>query len=111
MTVQPGRRLLLIGAGWAAESLSRQLSEQDIPWLVSSSSGRQANLAGGADLLLWLLQEAIEPQTLEHELRLWRQQWPHTPLLLVLPVRRIVNVVLNLYVSSSSHEVNGMSHQ
>ena len=38
MTVQPGRRLLLIGAGWAAESLSRQLSEQDIPWLVSPAA-------------------------------------------------------------------------
>ena len=87
MTVQPGRRLLLIGAGWAAESLSRQLSEQDNPWLVSSCSGRQADSAGGADLLLWLLQEAIEPQTLEHELRLWRQQWPNTPLLLVLPAQ------------------------
>ena len=87
MTVQPGRRLLLIGAGWAAESLSRQLSEQDNPWLVSFCSGRQADSAGGADLLLWLLQEAIEPQTLEHELRLWRQQWPHTPLLLVLPAQ------------------------
>ncbi|MEL0339634.1 MAG: DUF3685 domain-containing protein [Synechococcus sp.] len=87
MTVQPGRRLLLIGSGWGAESLSRQLAEQANPWQVSSSSGRQANTATGADLLLWLLQEAIEPKALEHELALWRQQWPHTPLLLVLPAQ------------------------
>ena len=87
MTVQPGRRLLLIGSGWGAESLSRQLSEQENPWLVSPSSGRQADTTSGADLLLWLLQEAIEPKALEHELALWRQQWPHTPLLLVLPAQ------------------------
>ena len=43
MTVQPGRRLLLIGSGWGAESLSRQLAEQANPWQVSASSGRQAN--------------------------------------------------------------------
>ena len=35
MTVQPGRRLLLIGSGWGAESLSRQLAEQANPWQVS----------------------------------------------------------------------------
>ncbi len=87
MTVQPGRRLLLIGSGWGAESLSRQLAEQANPWQVSSSSGRQANTAAGADLLLWLLQEAIEPKALEHELALWRQHWPQTPLLLVLPAQ------------------------
>ena len=85
MTVQPGRRLLLIGSGWSAESLSRQLSEQANPWQVTASSGRQANTPAGADLLLWLLQEAIEPKALEHELALWRQHWPQTPLLLVLP--------------------------
>ena len=87
MTVQPGRRLLLIGSGWGAESLSRQLAEQDNPWQVTASSGRQANPTAGADLLLWLLQEAIEPKALEHELGLWRQQWPQTPLLLVLPAQ------------------------
>jgi len=87
MTVQPGRRLLLIGTGWGAESLSRQLSEQANPWQVSASSGRPANTTGGADLLLWLLQEAIEPKALDHELTLWRQQWPQTPLLLVLPAQ------------------------
>ena len=87
MTVQPGRRLLLIGSGWGAESLSRQLSEQNNPWLVSASSGRQADTTSGADLLLWLLQEAIEPKALEHELALWRQHWPQTPLLLVLPAQ------------------------
>ena len=54
MTVQPGRRLLLIGSGWGAESLSRQLSEQGNPWQVTASSGRQANTTAGADLLLWL---------------------------------------------------------
>ena len=87
MTVQPGRRLLLIGSGWGAESLSRQLSEQANPWQVTASSGRQANTTAGADLLLWLLQEAIEPKALEHELALWRQHWPQTPLLLVLPAQ------------------------
>ncbi len=87
MTVQPGRRLLLIGSGWGAESLSRQLAEQANPWQVTASSGRQANPTAGADLLLWLLQEAIEPNALEHELGLWRQQWPQTPLLLVLPAQ------------------------
>ena len=81
MTVQPGRRLLLIGSGWGAESLSRQLSEQASPWQVTASNGRQANTTAGADLLLWLLQEAIEPKALEHELALWRQHWPQTPLL------------------------------
>ncbi|MEE2696013.1 MAG: DUF3685 domain-containing protein, partial [Cyanobacteriota bacterium] len=87
MTVQPGRRLLLIGSGWGAESLSRQLSEQANPWQVTASSGRQPNTTAGADLLLWLLQEAIEPKALEHELALWRQHWPQTPLLLVLPAQ------------------------
>ena len=87
MTVQPGRRLLLIGSGWGAESLSRQLAEQANPWQVTASNGRQANTPAGADLLLWLLQEAIEPKALEHELALWRQQWPQTPLLLVLPAQ------------------------
>ena len=87
MTVQPGRRLLLIGSGWGAESLSRQLAEQANPWQVTASNGRQANTAAGADLLLWLLQEAIEPKALEHELALWRQHWPQTPLLLVLPAQ------------------------
>ena len=43
MTVQPGRRLLLIGSGWGAESLSRQLREQTNPWQVTACSGRQAN--------------------------------------------------------------------
>ncbi|MFL2671487.1 MAG: DUF3685 domain-containing protein [Prochlorococcaceae cyanobacterium] len=87
MTVQPGRRLLLIGSGWGAESLSRQLREQTNPWQVTACSGRQANPTSGADLLLWLLQEAIEPNALDHELGLWRQQWPQTPLLLVLPAQ------------------------
>ena len=87
MTVQPGRRLLLIGSGWGAESLSRQLSEQANPWQVTASNGRQPNTTAGADLLLWLLQEAIEPKALEHELALWRQHWPQTPLLLVLPAQ------------------------
>ena len=87
MTVQPGRRLLLIGSGWGAESLSRQLREQTNPWQVTAGSGRQANPTAGADLLLWLLQEAIEPNALDHELGLWRQQWPQTPLLLVLPAQ------------------------
>ena len=87
MTVQPGRRLLLIGSGWGAESLSRQLSEQANPWQVTATSGRQPNTTAGADLLLWLLQEAIEPKALEHELALWRQHWPQTPLLLVLPAQ------------------------
>ena len=54
---------------------------------VTASSGRQANTTAGADLLLWLLQEAIEPKALEHELALWRQHWPQTPLLLVLPAQ------------------------
>ena len=48
MTVQPGRRLLLIGSGWGAESLSRQLAEQANPWQVTASSGvGLAATAGG----------------------------------------------------------------
>jgi len=76
-------RVLLIGAGWAADSLAAYLKEQHQDWQLHPCRGREEQ--GSGDLLLWLLTEVLPAATLRHELQLWQLQRGASPLLLVLP--------------------------
>ena len=76
-------RLLLIGAGWAADSLFAYLKEQHSDWELDQRSGRDADTR--CDLVLWLLAEVLPPAALQHELQLWQVQRGKIPMLLVLP--------------------------
>ncbi len=76
-------RLLLIGTGWAADSLFTYLKEQHSDWEFNQRSGRDADTR--SDLVIWLLAEVLPPAALHHELQLWQVQRGKIPMLLVLP--------------------------
>jgi len=78
------QRVLLIGSGWAAESLDAYLSEPQRPWLVEVYPSRPAAELS-CDLCCWLLDQLIEPANLSHELQLLQRQLAGSPLLLMLP--------------------------
>ena len=79
------KRVLLIGAGWAADSLAAYLQEQHEDWQLHQCRGREEQGQGSGDLLLWLLTEVLPAATLRHELQLWQVQRGESSLLLVLP--------------------------
>ncbi|MEB3176169.1 MAG: DUF3685 domain-containing protein [Synechococcus sp.] len=78
------QRVLLIGSGWAAESLDAYLSEQKRPWSVERQPSPPAT-ALRSDLCCWLLDQLIEPANLSHEVQLLQRHLAGSPLLLVLP--------------------------